>query len=64
MELDLQIIWAPCANLYSLAETPAFGLIFESANILVSQDRRHLFVTTWIYPIIGTCRSNLVGWSF
>ncbi len=38
MELDLQkFIWASCAQLYSLAETPqlppspAFGLIYEGA---------------------------------
>ncbi len=46
-----ECIWALCVQLYSLAETPlpppppppAFGLIYEGA--LVSQDRRHLFVT-------------------
>jgi hypothetical protein len=37
VELDLQsFFWAPCAQLYSLAETPqvrnpAFGLIYEGA---------------------------------
>jgi hypothetical protein len=51
MELDLpNFIWAPCA-LYSLAETPqysappAFGFI---RALLVSQDRRHLFLTPWL----------------
>ncbi len=50
MELDHQsLFWAPCVQLYLLTETPQptpslpFGLIYKSA--MVSQDRRHLFVT-------------------
>jgi hypothetical protein len=46
MKLDLQSlrVWAPCAQLYSLAETrnPSY-----TRALLVSQDRRHLFVTPW-----------------
>ncbi len=40
---SLKFIWAPCAQLYSLAETPqlppppAFGLIYEA--LLVSHER-------------------------
>ncbi len=54
MELDLHSLGSMCsAQLYSLAETPrpspppspAFGLIYE--GLLVSQDRRRLFVTPW-----------------
>ncbi len=53
MELDLQSLLGSCAHLYSLVETPqpppfqriAFGLIYEGA--MVSQHRRHLFVTPW-----------------
>jgi hypothetical protein len=31
--LNMEFIWAPCAQLYSIAEapTPAFGLIYEGA---------------------------------
>ncbi len=53
MEVDLQslfglhVMW--CAQLYSLAETPQFPLPLIWARItralLVSKDRRHLFVT-------------------
>ncbi len=46
-----KFIWAPCAFVHScthwlrhLNPLPAFGLIYERA-LLVSQDRRHLFVT-------------------
>jgi hypothetical protein len=52
MELDLQsFIWAPSAQLYSLAETPQL-LPHPTPHsgssmmaLLVSQDRRHFFVT-------------------
>jgi hypothetical protein len=56
VELDLQIIWAPCVQLKVPVlnglrpctppppPLPAFGLKYEG-SILVSQDRRHLFVT-------------------
>jgi hypothetical protein len=50
-----KLIWAPCVQLYSLAETPQqppahpiplhFGTY--SRVLLVSQERRHLFVTSW-----------------
>jgi hypothetical protein len=48
--------WAPRAQLYLLAETsqlppPAFGLIYERA-LLVSQERRHLFVSPWNEPFL------------
>jgi hypothetical protein len=39
-----KFIWAPCAQLYSLAETPQPPPLHLGAP-LVSQDRRHLFVT-------------------
>ncbi len=38
MELDLQFIWTPYAQLYSLVKTPHLGSY-------TSQGRRHLFVT-------------------
>jgi hypothetical protein len=51
MELDTKVHFGSCVQLYSLAETPqlppyppAFGLIYTRA-LLVSQDRRHHFVT-------------------
>jgi hypothetical protein len=56
-ELDPQSLFElhfQCTQLYSLAETPqpsplpphspAFGLIYSTRALLVSQDRRHLFV--------------------
>jgi hypothetical protein len=56
MELDLQSLFGLLCTeqLYSLVETPspAFGLIHEG-DILVSQDRRHLFVTPWVTVIIA-----------
>jgi hypothetical protein len=48
---------APCAHLYSLAETPQppppspFGLIYSTKALLVSQDRRHLFVTPRLHML-------------
>jgi hypothetical protein len=43
-----KFIWAPCAQLYSLAETthppPPPDLGSYTRALLVSQDRRHLFV--------------------
>jgi hypothetical protein len=43
----------PCAQLYSLAETPQtpriWACICEGATVLVSQDTRHLFVTPCSY---------------
>jgi hypothetical protein len=45
-------IWAPCAQMYSLAETPQPSPLpphlgsYTRAQ-LVSNDRRHLFVTPW-----------------
>ncbi len=60
MEVDLQslfglyVTW--CAQLYSLAETPQFPPPRTWTRItralLVSQDRRHLFVTPWLVVII------------
>jgi hypothetical protein len=38
-----KFIWAPCAQLFSLAEAPHLGSY--TIAILVSQERRHLFVT-------------------
>jgi hypothetical protein len=52
--LDLQGLFGlHVTQLYSLTPQPptpippVFGLIFEGAIYLVSQDRRHLFVTSW-----------------
>ncbi len=48
-----KFIWAPCAQLYSLAETPQPPPPFlphlgsYTRALLVSQDRRHLYVTLW-----------------
>ncbi len=53
MELDLQsFIWAPCAQQYSLAETPQLPphLGSDKRALLVSQDRRHLFVSPLLPP--------------
>jgi len=42
-DLDLQSLFGlPCAQLFSLAETPQIGS--NTRALLVSQDRRHLFV--------------------
>jgi hypothetical protein len=58
MELDLQSLFgAPCAQLYSLVETPHSPhpphLGSYTRELLVSQDRRHLFVTPWIQVFQG-----------
>ncbi len=63
-----KFIWAPYAQLYSLAETPhpppppspAFGLIYEG------HDRRHLFVTPWrnrrgVLEYQSACPSSELG---
>jgi hypothetical protein len=44
-----KFIWAPYAQLYSLAETlhPHPHLGSYTRALLVSQDRRHVFVTPW-----------------
>jgi hypothetical protein len=55
MELDLQSLHI-CAQLYSLAETPAAPTprIWAHARaLMLSQDRRHLFVTP-------SCSSHIV----
>jgi hypothetical protein len=45
-------IWAPCTQLYSLVETPhpprSWAHIRGRYCLLVSQDRRHLFVSPWL----------------
>ncbi len=51
-----KFIWARCAQLFSFVETrtpppPTFGLIYEG-GLLVSQERRHLFVTPLIKTVI------------
>jgi hypothetical protein len=51
-----KFIWDPCAQLYSLAETPQFPpsshiWAHNTKGLLVSQDRRHLFVTPCIDPL-------------
>jgi hypothetical protein len=47
MELDLQSLLGSCVQLYSLAETPhpPPHLGSYTRALLVSKDRRHLFVT-------------------
>ncbi len=48
MELDLQGLLGSCVQLYSLAETPQLNpphLGSYTRTLLVSQDRRHLFLT-------------------
>jgi hypothetical protein len=49
MELDLQSLFgAPCVQLYFLAETPRsphLGSYTMALLVMVSLDRRHLFVT-------------------
>ncbi len=57
MELDLPI-WAPCAKLYSLAETPqpppssAFGLIYEVRFWSAKLDDISLWSPSGTEPII------------
>jgi hypothetical protein len=57
LNMELQrfptFIWAPCVQLYSLAEIPQLPnsppeLDSYTRALLVSQDRRHLCVTPWI----------------
>ena len=74
MEVDLQslfglhVTW--CAQLYSLAETPQLPpsphLDSYTRALLVSQDRRHLFVTPWyqyyrqrINQLVAFCNSYI-----
>ncbi len=47
-----KIIWAPCTQLYSLAETPqplpsTPRIWAHTRALLVRQDRRYLFLTPW-----------------
>ncbi len=55
MELDLQSLFGLCVQLYSLAETPQPQLPPHLGSytgaLLVSQHRRHLFVTPWYEPL-------------
>jgi hypothetical protein len=63
MEVDLQslfglhVTW--CAQLHSLADTPQLPppppLLdsYTRAALLVSKDRRHLFVTPWTLPTVS-----------
>ncbi len=62
MELEPQsFIWAPCAQLYSIAETPSLPhLGTYTRALLASQDRRHLFVT----PPLGIIDSKHVAVSW
>ncbi len=53
-----KFIWAPCAQLYSLAETPSphppafLGSYTSALLVMVSQDRRNIFVTPSPNPTI------------
>ncbi len=57
MELSPKFIWAPCAQLYSLAETPqlspppAFGLI---SDVAIGQPR----YTTSLYGVSLSCNNK------
>ncbi len=61
MELDLQSFFGlhvHTAQLYSLDETqqpaplhPSLELGSFTRSLLVSQDKRHLFVTPWVYRL-------------
>jgi hypothetical protein len=55
MELDLQSYLGSCVKLYSLAETPQLPppphLGSNTRALLVSQDRRHLFITPCSRPL-------------
>jgi hypothetical protein len=68
-----KVIWAPCAQLYSLDETrqsprPSAAGLYTRA-LLVSQDKRHLFVTPgrgqresqWRTRICRICCSHFKG---
>jgi hypothetical protein len=64
MEVDLQSLFGLHAQLYSLAETPQLPpspRIWTRITkaLLVSKDRRHLFVTPWI-PVTHTHTHTLV----
>ncbi len=71
MELDLQslfgllVTW--CTQLYSLAETPQPPppphLDSSTRALLVSQDRRHLFMTPWYLPPQLEHTTQLCLWS-
>jgi hypothetical protein len=55
MELDLQSLFGLHVQSFThrlRPPPPAFGHIYEVAKLLVSQDRRHLFVTLGPLPII------------
>ncbi len=67
IELDLQslkFIWAPvysCTHWLKPRNSPLLPHLGEGA-ILVSQDRRHLFVSPWVSPVLHPptgCRKNL-----
>jgi hypothetical protein len=53
---SLKFIWAPCVQLYSLAETlqpsPPPHLGSHTCALRISQDRRHLFVTPCIRCVV------------
>ncbi len=55
-----KFIWAPCAQLYPFSETPQTTppshLHTNSDSftraLLISQDRRHLFMTPWVFGLV------------
>jgi hypothetical protein len=58
--------WAPYAQLHALAETPQSPPLPPHLGpytmaLFVSQDRRHLFVTTWILPYCVEYKDDLDG---
>ncbi len=63
-----KFIWAPCAQLYSLADNPQpltplpTHLGSYTRSPLVSQDRRHLCVTTWLQQSVRLNSFN--SWYF
>ncbi len=66
-----KFLWAPCAQLYSLAETPqpssSFAHIRGRYWSMVSQDRRHLFVNTpppAIQTLTSQYHSRLERWDW
>ncbi len=64
IELDLQSLFGlhvhSCTHWLRPSNSPAFGLIYSTRALLVSQDRRHLFVTPWFYGELNPNKIMLI----
>ncbi len=67
MEFDLQLIWILCTAVL-ISETPQHPLPSHldsnTRALLVSQDRRHLFVTPWLVYLKVHKNENFFGFDF